>query len=108
MGRPDIVVMGASAGGIEALQILVSGLPANLPASVFIVVHTAPEDGHLAEILSRNGNIRAMKAINGLPILRRHIYVAPPDHHVTITNDRMWLTVCPRVNRNRPAVDPLF
>ncbi len=108
MKRPDIVVVGASAGGVEALLTLVGGLPATLPASVFVVVHIGQEDGHLAEILNRNGNMRVVRAMNALRILPRNIYVAPPNHHLTLERNRMWLTIGPRINRSRPAIDPLF
>lgn len=108
MANLDIIVVGASAGGVEALKVLVPELPADLPASIFVVVHTGPENGRLANVLSRNGSMRTVRALNGSRILRSHIYVAPPDHHLMLENNHMWLTVGPKVNRHRPAIDPLF
>lgn len=108
MKRPDIVVVGASAGGVEALLTLVAGLPATLPASIFVVVHIGQEDGHLAQILNRNGNMRVVRAMNASPIRPSNIYVAPPNYHLTLENNRMWLTIGPKINRSRPAIDPLF
>lgn len=91
------------------MQTIVSGLPSNLAASVLVVIHTAPvERGHLADVLNRNGNMRAVTALHGSLLQHRHIYVAKPDHHLTINGDRMWLTRGPRINRHRPAIDPLF
>ncbi len=107
--RPEIIVMGASAGGVEALQTVLSGLPSDFPAAVLVVVHTSPEEkSHLADVFNRNGNIRAVNALNGSVIVLRHVYVAQPNHHLTVANKRMWLTVGPKVNRHRPAIDPLF
>jgi two-component system chemotaxis response regulator CheB len=93
---------------VEALQTLVGALPRNLPAAMFVVLHTTAEGGHLAEILSRNGNMPAVRALNGSPITRGRIYVAHPNFHLRLENGRMWLTSGPTVNRHRPAIDPLF
>ena len=78
----DIIVIGASAGGIEALRVLAAALPADLPASLFVVMHTAPESpGLLAEILNHFGTLRATTATDGERIRPGTIYVAPPDRH---------------------------
>ena len=109
MSRPRVIVVGASAGGVQALQTLVGGLPRNLRAAIFMVLHTRTEDGgHLADILSRNGNMAAANALNGSPVTPGRIYVARPNLHLTLRSDRMWLTRGPTVNLHRPAVDPLF
>jgi two-component system chemotaxis response regulator CheB len=74
-----------------------------------MVLHTRTEDGgHLAEILSRNGNMAAANALNGSPVSPGRIYVARPNLHLTLRSDRMWLTRGPTVNLHRPAIDPLF
>src|SRR5215218_4372253 len=105
----DIVVVGASAGGVEALMQLVAGLPAELPASVFVVLHTAPtSESVLPEILSRSGALPASAARDGERHERGHIYVAPPDSHMLLADGRIRLTRGPRENGHRPAVDPLF
>jgi two-component system chemotaxis response regulator CheB len=110
MASKDIIVIGASAGGFEALKILVTGLPADLPASVFVVWHLAPEirESVLAQVLQKNGNLPAAQAIDGEPIRKGHIYVAPPDYHLLVEPDRVRVTRGPKENRFRPAVDPLF
>jgi two-component system, chemotaxis family, protein-glutamate methylesterase/glutaminase len=105
----DIVVVGASAGGIEALEELVGGLPADLPAAVFVVLHL-PAGGTsvLPHILSRAGPLPAEHVVGGVEIERGHIYVAPPDCHLQI-NDRTAQAVAgPKENGHRPAIDPLF
>ncbi len=105
----DIFVIGASAGGIEAVTALVAGLPAELPAAVFVVVHTSPESpGYLGEILRQAGPLPARMAVDGEPVRPGTILVAPPDHHLLLTGDRVRLSRGPRENRARPAIDPLF
>jgi two-component system chemotaxis response regulator CheB len=105
----DIIVIGASAGGVQALTELVRGLPENLAASVFVVVHTSPSSpGILPQIIDRSGPLRARHAENGAPIEHGRIYVAPPDHHLLLKPDRMVLAKGPRENGFRPAADPLF
>jgi two-component system chemotaxis response regulator CheB len=105
----DIIVVGASAGGIEALRVLVGALPADLPASIFIVLHTSPEaPGMLADILDRFGTLPATSAEDGELIRTGRIYVAPPDHHLLLEPNRVRVTRGPKENRFRPAVDPLF
>ena len=107
--RHDIVVIGASAGGVEALAGLVARLPAGLPAAVFVVLHM-PAYGHsvLPEILNRRGPLPARHPKDGEVIQRGQIYVAPPDHHLLIKANRISLTRGPAENRHRPAVDTLF
>jgi two-component system, chemotaxis family, protein-glutamate methylesterase/glutaminase len=105
----DIVVVGASAGGIEALRLLVGALPSDLSASIFIVLHTSPEaPGMLADILDRAGRLPAMSAKDGERIRPGTIYVAPPDRHLLIEPNLVCVTRGPKENRFRPAVDPLF
>ncbi|HET9979584.1 MAG TPA: chemotaxis protein CheB [Ktedonobacterales bacterium] len=105
----DIVTLGASAGGIEALTTLVCNLPRNIPAAFFVVVHIPAEaPSVLAEILDRAGPLPASIARDRAPIERGHIYVAPPDHHLLLTPVAMRLTRGPSENRHRPAIDPLF
>jgi two-component system chemotaxis response regulator CheB len=105
----DIIVVGASAGGIEALRVLAGGLPADLPASLFVVLHTSPESpAMLADILDRSGSLPALSPKDGDRIRPGTIYVAPPDRHLLIEPNLMRVTRGPKENRFRPAVDPLF
>jgi two-component system chemotaxis response regulator CheB len=110
MAHHDIVVIGASAGGVEALTRVVRDLPAGLPASLFVVCHVSPsQSSALPAILSRSGPLLATHAIDGEPFHPGHIYVAPPDYHLLLAEGkRMQLTRGPRENHHRPAVDPLF
>lgn len=109
MPTNDIIVIGASAGGIEALKEIAGGLPTDFPASVFVVLHTAPDSpGVLADILDRAGALSAMNAVDGERIRPGRMYVAPPDRHLVIEPNSVRLTRGPKENRFRPAVDPLF
>ncbi len=109
MPKHDIIVIGASVGGMEALQVLVSGLPPDFGATMLIVWHMGPESlGLLPEVLERAGPLPATNASDGEAIKPGHIYVAPPDHHLLIDQGRTRLTRGPKENRFRPAIDPLF
>ena len=105
----DLVVVGASAGGVKTLEVLVRNLPATLPAAVCIVLHVpAWRKSQLPEILSRAGTLPAAHGVDGEPIEAGRIYVAPPDVHMLIDLDRIELWRGPRENLHRPAVNPLF
>ena len=105
----DIVVVGASAGGVETLIKLVEKLPADLPASVFVVLHIPPQNPSLMpEILSRSGRLKAVHPRDGEAIQQGCIYVAPPDLHLLVEQEHIHLLRGPRENRHRPAIDPLF
>src|SRR3954449_3992616 len=105
----DIVVMGASAGGVETLAELAAGLPAEFPAAIFVVLHLLPTGNSvLPEILDRAGPLPATSAESGDEIERGRIYVAPPDLHLLLASGGIRLTHGPRENGHRPAVDPLF
>lgn len=110
MAYHDIVVIGASAGGVEALTRLVRDLPPGLPASLFVVCHFPPSHRSvLPDILSRSGPLLATHAIDGEVFNPGHIYVAPPDYHLLLVEEqRLRLQRGPRENHHRPAADPLF
>jgi two-component system chemotaxis response regulator CheB len=105
----DIVVIGASAGGLAALTELVAGLPADLPAAVFVVVHLFPtSSSSLPDILSSKGPLHASHAVHGEPISSGRIYVAPPDVHLMLRPGHVQVLRGPKENGHRPAVDALF
>jgi two-component system chemotaxis response regulator CheB len=105
----DLVVVGASAGGVKALEALVRHLPATLRAAVCVVLHVpAWRKSALPEILARAGNLPAAHAVDRELIKPGRVYVAPPDLHMLINVDRIELWRGPRENLHRPAVNPLF
>ncbi len=109
MPAQDIIVIGGSAGGLEALAKVLSGIPRNIRASVFVVLHTSPQSGHaLPQILERNASLPVAFGVDGEAPKPGHIYVAPPDHHLTFEDGVMSVERGPRENGFRPAIDPLF
>src|SRR5262245_18016253 len=110
MPQRNIFVIGASAGGVTALQRLVGGLPAEFPGALLVVLHLSRHSiGVLPDILSRAGPLPARNARYGQTIRTGCIYVAPPDRHLLVApGGRIQLGHGPKENRFRPAVDPLF
>jgi two-component system chemotaxis response regulator CheB len=109
MANRDIVVIGASTGGVEPLLDLVGELPATLPASVFVVLHSAADHlSSLPDLLIHRGALPASHPQHGDEIEPGHIYVAPPDNHLLVRPGFVEVVRGPRENGHRPAVDPLF
>lgn len=105
----DLVVVGASAGGVEALKRFVSQLPADLPATVCVTLHLASgSKSMLPGILARAGAIRVEAVYDGAPLEHSVVYVGQPDSHVVITGERISLGHGARENGNRPSVDVLL
>lgn len=106
----DAVVIGASAGGVDALRRLLRGLPAAFAPSVLIVLHV-PSGGSrsLTELLQRSCALPLHEALDKQPIERGHVYIAPADYHLLVEPDRtVALSIDPAVLHSRPAIDPLF
>jgi two-component system, chemotaxis family, protein-glutamate methylesterase/glutaminase len=101
-----VVVVGASAGGVEALVAFVGALPADTRAAVCVVLHISPVGTTaMPHILGRAACMPVHGPADGDPLLAGHIYVAPPDHHLEIEPGRVRLTQAPRENGHRPAID---
>lgn len=105
----DRIVIGTSAGGVEALLTLAGSLPADLPAAVFVVLHLSADGPTLMpELLTRAGPLPARQAEDGEAIQHGQIYVAPPDHHLLVAPGHVHVVRGPAENGFRPAVDALF
>ena len=104
-----MVVVGASAGGIEALREMVAEVPAAFAHPVLVVLHVAPyRESIVPQILARSGPLPAAHARDGEPLVGGRIYVAPPDHHLLVEGNALSVTRGPRENRFRPSIDALF
>jgi two-component system chemotaxis response regulator CheB len=105
----DVVTIGASAGGVEVLLTLAQSLPKDLPAAIFVVIHTVPmQVSTLPELLSSRGPLPAAHPLHEERIEPGHIYVAPPDNQLMLSRGAMQVIRGPRENGHRPAVDALF
>jgi two-component system, chemotaxis family, protein-glutamate methylesterase/glutaminase len=104
-----IVVIGASAGGIDALRSVLAALPPHFPAPICLVLHTSSEaPGLMADILERVARLPVSMAEDGCRLQPGHVYVAPPDRHLLVEPGRVRVTKGPREHNFRPAIDPLF
>jgi two-component system chemotaxis response regulator CheB len=110
MEATRIIVVGASAGGLEALTALIAPLPKDFPAPVFIVQHLAADTTGqvLVETLQKSGKLNCKHPRHGERFVPGQIYVAIPDHHMLVTKDRIIVSKGARENRSRPGIDPLF
>jgi hypothetical protein len=109
MASLKVVAIAASAGGLDALEHLVAGLPRGFPAAVLVVFHTAPDAGSaVPEILNGTARLPANFAVDGERLSPGRIYVAPPDRHMSVEGDKIRLTFGQREHFARPAADPLF
>ncbi|HEV2135312.1 MAG TPA: chemotaxis protein CheB [Terracidiphilus sp.] len=108
MSRPSIIAIAGSAGALQPLQTIVSGFPPDFAVSIFILIHRSAHDGLLTDLLARKARMRVVTGRHGEPIARRTIYVAPADFHLTLGSSHMFLSRGPKINRHRPAIDPLF
>jgi two-component system, chemotaxis family, protein-glutamate methylesterase/glutaminase len=105
----DIVVIGASAGGLQALQQILSAMPRDVEAALLAVLHTADHSGSmLPQILQRRSNLPVSHPCDRDPIQRGRVYIAPPGFHMIVEKGFLRVLQGPRENPHRPAIDPLF
>ena len=105
----DVIVIGASAGGVEALMQLFSGLSADLPASIAVVIHRSPLFSlHLMQVLGRRSTLPVREPKPHETMMPGTIYLAPRDHHMLVKDNHIELSRGPKEHFTRPAVDPLF
>lgn len=96
-------------GGLEALKTIVPGLPEDLPAAIFVVLHTSEDSpGVLPDLLNRISNVPVSYAVHKMAIRPGRIYIARPGQHLSLRKDTMELSAGPKENRHRPAIDVLF
>lgn len=106
----NVIVLGASAGGIAALSSLISGLPDDLDAAVLVVLHLSKKSN--ADIIiagfKKQTTLNCQVASEGAKIRKGHLYLAPPEHHIIVRNGQIHLTQGPHENKYRPSIDVLF
>jgi two-component system, chemotaxis family, protein-glutamate methylesterase/glutaminase len=106
---PQIVAVGASLGGLDAVQTLLAGLPGDLPCALAIVQHRAPQvDGHLVQILNRHSKLPVIEPDDKTSIVAGHVYLAPPGYHLIIERGYLSLSLDPPVLFARPSIDVLL
>jgi two-component system chemotaxis response regulator CheB len=103
-----VVVVAASLGGLQALKAIVSTLPADLPASLFIVMHIGTWPSRLPELLAAESSLPVVHGSHGAAITAGTVYIAPPDRHMLLGDGSIILSTAPKENFTRPAADPLF
>jgi len=109
MDNRDIIVIGGSSGSAAPLKQILSRLPADLPAAVFVVVHIPAQGaGILATLARAAGPLPVVQAESGMIIRNGQVYLAAPDHHLLVFESHIMLGRGPRENMVRPAIDPLF
>lgn len=109
MSNHDIIAIGGSTGALDALKQAFAGLPADLPAALFVVMHTASDGGDmLAGVLDALGPVSVKTAADGDAISNGHAYVAAGGHHLLVGDGVVRLGRGPRENMSRPAIDPLL
>ena len=106
--KRDVVVIGASAGGVMALEELFAALPARLPASIGVVLHRSTSPGELVTVLARRSLLPVIEPKDSSPFKPGVIYLAPADHHLVIEHGAIAAYRGPKEHSTRPAIDPLF
>ena len=107
--KRDVIVIGASAGGVMALKELFKAFPAGMPAAVGVVLHRSVAPGELAQVLGRRAALPVIEPGGPTAMKPAHIYLAPPDHHLLFeAGRRVIIQRGPKEHSTRPAIDPLF
>jgi len=106
----NVIVIGASAGGIRALSSLIAGLPDDLDAAILVVLHLSKRSN--ADVITmgfqKQTTLNCQVATEGAKIKKGHLYLAPPEHHLMISSGNIHLTQGPHENKYRPSIDVLF
>jgi two-component system chemotaxis response regulator CheB len=108
MDTPDIVVIAGSTGALGPLRKIVAALPVDLPATVFVVANIGAQSSVLPEMFQEDCALPVRHAEDQAAFDKSVIYIAPPDRHLLVHNDKTYLSCGAKENFSRPAADPLF
>jgi two-component system chemotaxis response regulator CheB len=105
-----IIAIGASAGGLKVITEILSGLPAELDAAIFVTVHISKNSmaDIIRQMFQKRSNLQCVIPQDGDKIKKGHVYIAPPDRHLFIEKGKILVTHGPHENRWRPSIDVLF
>jgi len=106
--KRDVIVIGASAGGVPALMQLFAALPPGLPAIIGVVLHRSAIPGQLVQVLGRRSALPVIEPEGRTSVKPGTIYLAPSDHHLLFERAAVTILRGPKEHSTRPAVDPLF
>ncbi len=106
----NVIVIGASAGGIPAVKEVIAHLDHEMDLAVIVVIHVSRKSNaqHIANTFQKNSDLKCGVARNEMPLQKGHLYVAPPEHQLMVKDDRLLLTNGPHENKYRPSIDVLF
>lgn len=106
--KRDIIVIGASAGGVQALQRIFADFPADMPAAIGVVLHRGSQPSRLTQVLGRRSALPVVEPKHAMTLKPGTIYVSPADHHLLFQRGSVDIQRGPREHSTRPSVDPLF
>jgi two-component system chemotaxis response regulator CheB len=106
----NIIVIGASAGGFQAISEVISVLPGNIDAAVFIIIHISDKSNaeHIAQYCQKSTSLTCSVPADGSKIQRGHLYVAPANYHMMLKDNSITINQGARENKYRPSIDVLF
>ena len=108
LAHHDRIVIGGSAGSLDTLRAIAHQFPPDFSGTLFVVAHVGQSRSTLPDLLRKAGSLTSSHPREEEPIRRGHVYVAPPDRHMLIEDDKVCLSRGPREHFTRPAIDPLF
>jgi len=111
-GSFHVIAMAASVGGLNALSVILGGLPEDFPAAIAVVMHLSPDhESILAEILNRRTHLKVKQARTGDVLCSSMVFIAPPNHHLFVTKGgrlKLSSSAAKKVHYARPSAEPLF
>ncbi|HKU37565.1 MAG TPA: chemotaxis protein CheB, partial [Polyangiales bacterium] len=109
MSAIDIVAIGASLGGLQALQRLLHGIPAEFGCSLVLAQHRRPDpDSVLVQLLAKHCSLQVVEPEDKTPLEPNTLYVAPGDYHMLVEDGHVALSIDAPVCYARPSIDVLF